>query len=72
MYLFSIRTYSNNTDGRSRLAATTVALPSSEGVYEENHRDVIPLLCSIFLMNQGAGDASGEGNTVAWVSNSAM
>ncbi|KAJ9168877.1 hypothetical protein P3X46_020359 [Hevea brasiliensis] len=51
---------------RSRLAATTVSLPSSEGLDEESHRDVIPLLCSIFLANQGAGDASGEGNTVAW------
>ncbi|XP_021597777.1 wings apart-like protein 2 isoform X2 [Manihot esculenta] len=51
---------------RSRLAATTVSLPSSEGLHEENRRDVIPLLCSIFLANQGAGDASGEGNTAEW------
>ncbi|KAF2305147.1 hypothetical protein GH714_002055 [Hevea brasiliensis] len=51
---------------RSRLAATTVSLPSSEGVDEESHRDVIPILCSIFLMNQGAGDASGEGNIAEW------
>ncbi|KAJ9136189.1 hypothetical protein P3X46_033291 [Hevea brasiliensis] len=57
---------------RSRLAATTVSLPSSEGVDEESHRDVIPILCSIFLMNQGAGDASGEGNIAEWVSNGAM
>ncbi|KDP20940.1 hypothetical protein JCGZ_21411 [Jatropha curcas] len=53
---------------RSRLAATSVSLPSSKGLDEETHRDVIPLLCSIFLANQGAGDAAdaaGEGN-VAW------
>ncbi|EEF43242.1 conserved hypothetical protein [Ricinus communis] len=51
---------------RSRLAATTVSVSSSEGLEEESDRDVIPLLCSIFLANQGAGDASGEGNIVAW------
>ncbi|KAJ6865678.1 hypothetical protein NC652_037252 [Populus alba x Populus x berolinensis] len=29
-------------------------------------RNVIPLLCSIFLANQGAGDTAGEGNVVSW------
>ncbi|KAG6691064.1 hypothetical protein I3843_10G047000 [Carya illinoinensis] len=47
---------------RSRLAAASVRLPSLEGLVEESHRDVIPLLCSIFLANQGAGEGAGEGN----------
>ncbi|KAL8152161.1 hypothetical protein V2J09_009921 [Rumex salicifolius] len=47
---------------RSRLAATSISLPCSQGLVEESQRDVIPLLCSIFLANQGAGEAVGEGN----------
>ena len=54
---------------RSRLAATSVSLSSSEGSEDESRKDVIPLLCSIFLANQGAGDAAGEGSIVSWVSN---
>ncbi|GAB2231434.1 hypothetical protein Droror1_Dr00010441 [Drosera rotundifolia] len=46
---------------RSRLAAATVLLPSSLGIESETHRDVIPLLCSVFLANQGAGEAAEEG-----------
>ncbi|CAK7350627.1 unnamed protein product [Dovyalis caffra] len=53
-------------DNRSRLAATSVPLSSSEGLEDESRKDVIPLLCSIFLANQGAGDAAGEGNNVSW------
>ncbi|KAL9346678.1 hypothetical protein Peur_061531 [Populus x canadensis] len=53
-------------DNRSRLAATSIWLSSSEGSEDENRKDVIPLLCSIFLANQGAGDAAGEGNIVSW------
>ena len=56
-------------DCRSRLAATSISLSSSEGSEDESRKDVIPLLCSIFLANQGAGDAAGEGNMVSWVSN---
>jgi len=56
-------------DCRSRLAATSISLSSSEGSEDESRKDVIPLLCSIFLANQGAGDAAGEGNIVSWVSN---
>lgn len=48
-------------DNRSRLAAARISLPNSEGFEEESHRDVIQLLCSIFLANQGAGDPAGEG-----------
>ncbi|XP_021902267.1 uncharacterized protein LOC110817858 [Carica papaya] len=51
---------------RSRLAAASVSLPNSEGLEEENHRDVIPLLCSIFLANRGAVDPAGEENLVSW------
>eukprot|EP00258_Populus_trichocarpa_P020879 XP_024436898.1 uncharacterized protein LOC18102992 isoform X3 [Populus trichocarpa] len=53
-------------DNRSRLAATSISLSSSEGSEDESRKDVIPLLCSIFLANQGAGDAAGEGNIVSW------
>ncbi|CBI35691.3 unnamed protein product, partial [Vitis vinifera] len=45
---------------RSRLAAASVSLPSSEGLEEGTRRDVIPLLCSIFLANKGAGEAAEE------------
>ncbi|XP_071724387.1 LOW QUALITY PROTEIN: wings apart-like protein 2 [Rutidosis leptorrhynchoides] len=50
---------------RSQLAATTVSLCNSEGlrVAESN---VIPLLCSIFIANRGAGDTVGEGNELTW------
>ncbi|THG13481.1 hypothetical protein TEA_016765 [Camellia sinensis var. sinensis] len=51
---------------RSLLAAVSVSLPSVEGLEEEKHRDVIPLLCSIFLANQGAGEAVGEGKVLSW------
>ncbi|KAL9355517.1 hypothetical protein Peur_053487 [Populus x canadensis] len=53
-------------DNRSRLAATSVPLSVLEGSEDESRKDVIPLLCSIFLANQGAGDAAGEGNVVSW------
>ncbi|KAJ0018278.1 hypothetical protein Pint_10634 [Pistacia integerrima] len=46
----------------SRLAAARVPLPNSKGLEAESHGDVIPLLCSIFLANHGAGDVVGEGN----------
>ncbi|OVA13219.1 Wings apart-like protein [Macleaya cordata] len=47
---------------RSRLAAATVSLPTLGGSEEtESRRDVIPLLCSIFLANQGAGEAAEDG-----------
>jgi hypothetical protein len=32
-----------------------------KGLEEESQRDVIHLLCSIFLANQGAGEEAGEG-----------
>ncbi|KAK9268097.1 hypothetical protein L1049_010536 [Liquidambar formosana] len=45
---------------RSRLAETSVPLPNLEGVEGESRTDLIPLLCSIFLANKGAGEAAGE------------
>ncbi|XP_073226113.1 wings apart-like protein 2 isoform X1 [Cicer arietinum] len=46
---------------RSRLAAASVLLPSSEGLDKEVRRDVIQLLCSIFLANQGESEGgAGE------------
>lgn len=32
----------------------------------ETQTDVIPLLCAIFLENQGAGEAAGEGKCLQW------
>lgn len=48
---------------RSRLAATTVSCPGLRGSESES-TDVIPLLCSIFLANQGAGEAAEEGRNM--------
>ncbi|XP_047965030.1 wings apart-like protein 2 [Salvia hispanica] len=45
---------------RSRLASVTVPLPSISGSETEDERDVISLLCSIFVANHGAGQAAGE------------
>ncbi|KAL2932003.1 Wings apart-like protein-like protein [Bienertia sinuspersici] len=49
----------NNGDNRSRLAATEVSLRCS-GQLHEAHTGVIPLLCSIFLANRGAGESESE------------
>ncbi|KAG6694604.1 hypothetical protein I3843_09G057200 [Carya illinoinensis] len=51
---------------RSQLAAASVQLPSLEGLEEESQTDVIPLLCSIFLANQGAGEGAEEGEHLPW------
>ncbi|KAG8385603.1 hypothetical protein BUALT_Bualt03G0062300 [Buddleja alternifolia] len=51
---------------RSRLAEASVSLPSMEGLGLEDQKDVISLLCSIFLANQGAGEAAGEGKYLSW------
>ncbi|KAI4299360.1 hypothetical protein L6164_032827 [Bauhinia variegata] len=45
---------------RSRLAAASVTLPNSKGLEQQVQRDVIQLLCSIFLANQGAGEGDAE------------
>ncbi|CAL9015429.1 unnamed protein product [Prunus brigantina] len=45
---------------RSRLAAASVHVPSSEGFEEESRKDLILLICSIFLANQGAGEGGAE------------
>ncbi|XP_022723243.1 uncharacterized protein LOC111280291 isoform X3 [Durio zibethinus] len=45
---------------RSRLAAASVSLPNSEGLREESHMAVIPLLCAIFLANLREDDTAGE------------
>ncbi|XP_038689899.1 wings apart-like protein 1 isoform X2 [Tripterygium wilfordii] len=61
-----------DASNRSRLAAASIVLPASEGLEEESHRDVISLLCSIFLANREAGDASAEGNNVSWDDEAAL
>lgn len=50
------------------LAAAIVSLPGVQGLEEERHSNVIPLLCSIFLANQGAGEAAEEGRALTLVS----
>lgn len=50
---------------RSRLAAASISIPRV-GSLEYELTDVIPLLCSIFLANQGAGEAAEEGRQSAW------
>lgn len=50
------------------LAAASVSLPGIQGLEDERHSNVIPLLCSIFLANQGAGEAAEEGRALALVS----
>ncbi|XP_047168933.1 wings apart-like protein 1 [Vigna umbellata] len=45
---------------RSRLAAASVLLPSSAGLRQEVRKDVIQLLCSIFLANLGESEGDGE------------
>jgi hypothetical protein len=55
---------------RSRLAAASVLLPSSEGLDQEVRRDVIQLLCSIFLANQGESEVgAGEDKNFELVGN---
>ncbi|KAK8479252.1 hypothetical protein V6N13_078236 [Hibiscus sabdariffa] len=55
---------------RSRLAAASVSVPNSEGLGEGSHMAVIPLLCAIFLANQGEDDATGE--VLSWNDEAAM
>ncbi|KAK9056314.1 hypothetical protein SSX86_027404 [Deinandra increscens subsp. villosa] len=50
---------------RSRLAATSISIPNLGGSDYES-TEVIPLLCSIFLANQGAGEAAEEERQSAW------
>ncbi|KAB2025481.1 hypothetical protein ES319_D06G152000v1 [Gossypium barbadense] len=54
---------------RSRLAAASVSLPDSEGLNEGSHMAVIPLLCAIFLANQGEDDGTG---VLSWNDEAAM
>lgn len=57
---------------RSRLASVTVPLPSISGSETEDERDVISLLCSIFVANHGAGQAAGEDEWLSLVRNCLM
>ncbi|KAL8045869.1 hypothetical protein ABFS82_08G144000 [Erythranthe guttata] len=51
---------------RSRLAAASVSLPNLEGLDSEDQSDLISLLCSVFLANQGTGEAAGEEKQLSW------
>ncbi|KAF3451508.1 hypothetical protein FNV43_RR07603 [Rhamnella rubrinervis] len=61
-----------DSQNRSRLAASSVHLSGSEGFEEESRKDVIPLLCSIFLANQGEGEGGEEGKVLQWNDEAAM
>ncbi|KAK6124404.1 hypothetical protein DH2020_041824 [Rehmannia glutinosa] len=50
---------------RSRLAAASVSLSIVDGLNSGDQRDVVFLLCSIFLANHGAGEAAGEGKCLS-------
>ena len=54
---------------RSRLVSAQVSV-EEPGISEEslNDRDVIPLLCSIFLANQGSGESAGDESPLLCVS----
>ncbi|KAJ0256766.1 Wings apart-like protein 1 [Hirschfeldia incana] len=47
---------------RSRLASTSVPITKPEGL-QESEQEMIPLLCSIFLTNQGSEDTKEETTT---------
>ncbi|XP_042066312.1 wings apart-like protein 2 isoform X4 [Salvia splendens] len=51
---------------RSRLAAVSVSLPCLVGLDLRKQSNMIPILCSIFLSNQGIEDAAGEGKCLSW------
>ncbi|KAG9159390.1 hypothetical protein Leryth_010943 [Lithospermum erythrorhizon] len=57
---------------RSRLASTRVAPPALKSSNEESCGDVVPLLCSIFLANQGAAEMAEEGRSFSWDDNDAI
>ena len=52
---------------RSRLASTSFAITKPEGL-QESEQEMIPLLCSIFLTNQGSEDTKEETTTFTLVS----
>ncbi|VVA93907.1 unnamed protein product [Arabis nemorensis] len=56
-----------NGINRSRLAAASVPITNPEEL-QESEQDMIPLLCSIFLTNQGSTDAKDETSTFTLVS----
>ncbi|KAL1562705.1 wings apart-like protein 2 [Salvia divinorum] len=51
---------------RSRLAAATVSLPRLVCLDLKKQSNMIQILCSIFLANQGTEDAAGEGKFLSW------
>ncbi|KAI3947571.1 hypothetical protein MKW92_016814 [Papaver armeniacum] len=65
-----------DSQNRSQLASTSVSvLTSGESEETETHTDVIPLLCSIFLANHGAGEAAEaaeDGNQLTWSEEAAV
>lgn len=52
---------------RSQLAAASVSLPRLVGLDLKKQSNIIPILCSIFLANQGTEEAAGEEKCLSWV-----
>ncbi|XP_068640585.1 wings apart-like protein 2 [Aristolochia californica] len=61
-----------DAQNRSRLATASVQVPGSGSEGEADQRDVISLLCTIFLANQGAGEAAGDGKLLPWNDEAAL
>ncbi|XP_042042055.1 wings apart-like protein 2 isoform X1 [Salvia splendens] len=51
---------------RSQLAAASVSLPRLVGLDLKKQSNIIPILCSIFLANQGTEEAAGEEKCLSW------
>ncbi|XP_057797430.1 wings apart-like protein 2 [Salvia miltiorrhiza] len=51
---------------RSRLAAASVSLPRLVGLDLKKQSNMIPILCSILLANQGTAEAAGEEKCLSW------
>lgn len=52
---------------RSQLAAASVSPPRHVGLDLKKQSNIIPILCSIFLANQGTEEAAGEEKCLSWV-----
>ncbi|KAL1567356.1 wings apart-like protein 2 isoform X1 [Salvia divinorum] len=51
---------------RSQLATASVSLPCLVGLDLKKQSNIIPILCSIFLANQGTEEVAGEEKCLSW------
>ncbi|CAM8929177.1 unnamed protein product [Rhodiola kirilowii] len=60
-----VNLFEKNSKNRSQLAAANICVAASNEMGEtqlQPTKDVVPMLCSFFLANQGAGEAAEEKN----------